>query len=389
MWPVTVLPLARIGTVVSSPCNRSAVRTWRSISACSGCRTVVQAPTWSASVDTLRSMPSALPVQRLKLAELLEQDHGQKVRSGEAPRRDVERRRRLRDRLAFPAREPLPHRLDHLPLTWDHLQCLGDVLPQLRQLRRPAAGTAFRRHDDDALARQMVGEWFAGRPLALKRFDRLRPCRCFLGRQLILGRCRFQVFQLKFHLLQQPSRALRAAAVKRPAKLLDLKLEMGDQHFRAGVYRLRASRNGFGFNPCGALGDDHRMRAGKIGWQRFRGRCHTATESYSSATAKQNRHPADVGRQVSCGWRQSIPDSKYPSCADEIVTAPSATLGHKNRPRSNRFVNRQAPWPSCQITFNRSPRRPRKQNRCPHSGSRRSTSCTSNDKLAKPFLISV
>src|SRR5438034_6472733 len=66
------------------------------------------------------------------------------------------------------------------------------------------------------------------------------------------------------------------------------------------------------------------MRAGKIGWQRFRGRCHTATESYSSAAAKQNRHPADVGRQVSCGWRQSIPDSKYPSCADEIVTAPSA-----------------------------------------------------------------
>jgi len=30
-------------------------------------------------------------------------------------------------------------------------------------------------------------------------------------------------------------RVLRAAAVKRPAKLLDLKLEMGDQHFRAGV----------------------------------------------------------------------------------------------------------------------------------------------------------
>jgi len=33
---------------------------------------------------------------------------------------------------------------------------------------------------------------------------------------LILGRCRFQVFQLKFHLLQQPSLALRAAAVKLP-----------------------------------------------------------------------------------------------------------------------------------------------------------------------------
>src|SRR5262245_22874706 len=91
----------------------------------------------------------------------------------------------------------------------------------------------------------------------------------------------------------------------------------------------------------GALGDDHRMRASKIGWQRFRGRCHTATESYSSATAKQNRHPADVGRQVSCGWRQSIPDSKYPSCADEIVTTHTAPSGHKNTPCSNRCANRQ------------------------------------------------
>ena len=40
-------------------------------------------------------------------------------------------------------------------------------------------------------------------------------------------------------------------------------------------------------------------------------------------------------------------------------------LGHRKRPRSSLFVNRHAPWPSCQITFNRSPRRPRKQNRWP------------------------
>src|SRR5438034_9509531 len=136
MWPVTVLRLARIGTVVSSACNRSAVRTWRSISDCSGCRTVVQGANLvgqrrHAQIDAFPPVSLALSVQRLMLSELLEQDHGQKVWSGEAPRRDVERRRRLRDRLAFPAREPLPHRLDHLPLTWDHLQCLGDVLPQL------------------------------------------------------------------------------------------------------------------------------------------------------------------------------------------------------------------------------------------------------------------
>src|SRR5690242_7379730 len=52
-----------------------------------------------------------LPVQRLVLAKLLEQDHGQKVRSGKATGRHVERCRRLRDRLAVPARELLAHRL--------------------------------------------------------------------------------------------------------------------------------------------------------------------------------------------------------------------------------------------------------------------------------------
>ena len=58
------------------------------------------------------------------MLELLKQNHGQQVWSGKAPRRDMERRRRLRDRLAFPARELFPHRLDHLPLPRNHPQRL-------------------------------------------------------------------------------------------------------------------------------------------------------------------------------------------------------------------------------------------------------------------------
>ena len=60
------------------------------------------------------------------LAELLEQDHRQKRRLGPAgaARRDMERRRRLGDRLAPPAGEPLPNGLDHLPLTGDNLERL-------------------------------------------------------------------------------------------------------------------------------------------------------------------------------------------------------------------------------------------------------------------------
>ena len=187
-----------------------------------------------AQIDALAAIAFALAVQRLMLAELLEQDHGQQVRPGEAARRDVERCRRLRDRLAVPARELLAHRLDHLPLARDHLQRLGDVLAQLRQLGRAAAGTALWRGDDDALARQMIGERLARRPLALERSVPSASGRRCLGRQFVLGRCRLQLLQLKLHLLEEPRLALRAAAIELAPQLLDLELEMGDQRFRAG-----------------------------------------------------------------------------------------------------------------------------------------------------------
>ena len=45
-----------------------------------------------AQIDALPPVAFALPVQRLMLAELLEQDHGQQVRPGKAARRHVERR---------------------------------------------------------------------------------------------------------------------------------------------------------------------------------------------------------------------------------------------------------------------------------------------------------
>src|SRR3974390_3384445 len=94
-----------------------------------------------AQIDAFAPISLALTVQWLMLAELLEQDHGQQVRSGKAARRDVEGRRRLRNLLTLSARESLAYCLDDLPLPRDHLQCLGDILTQLRQLRSPPAGT--------------------------------------------------------------------------------------------------------------------------------------------------------------------------------------------------------------------------------------------------------
>src|SRR5467141_1415300 len=75
----------------------------------------------------------------------------------------MERRRWLGDLLAGPAGELLPHRLDHLPLARDDLQCLGDVLAELGQ---PAAADRARAgsRNNDPLARQMgrtvgAGAW--------------------------------------------------------------------------------------------------------------------------------------------------------------------------------------------------------------------------------------
>jgi hypothetical protein len=84
-----------------------------------------------AEVNAFAAVSLALPVQRLVLAELLEQDHRQQIRSGEATRRHMERRRRLRDRLTPPARELLAHRLDHLPGPGNGLQRFGNVLAKL------------------------------------------------------------------------------------------------------------------------------------------------------------------------------------------------------------------------------------------------------------------
>jgi hypothetical protein len=89
-----------------------------------------------------------------------------------------------------------------------------------------------------------------------------------------------QLFELKLHLLKQPRLALRARAVERAAQLLDLKLVVGDQR-GAGIGEL-----GFRFEPRGALGNDHRVRGGKICRERFRG-SHAKDRITSVAMRKQ------------------------------------------------------------------------------------------------------
>src|SRR5205814_4532705 len=110
-----------------------------------------------------------LAVERLMLPVLLEQDHRQQAGAGPTPGNDMERRRSLADLLAVAARELLADMLDHLPLPWDHLQRLGDILAQLAPPRATAAQANGRSGLDHPLARQMLGEGLARRTLASKR----------------------------------------------------------------------------------------------------------------------------------------------------------------------------------------------------------------------------
>lgn len=129
----------------------------------------------------------SLAVERLMLAELLEQDHRQQAGTGPTPWGGVERRRSLAGRLAVAAGELLPHMLAHLPLPRHHLQRLGDILAQLAQLIPAAAVASGRRRLDHAFARQMLGK------LARRSFAHIRrhlggPGRGLFGGDLVFGR---------------------------------------------------------------------------------------------------------------------------------------------------------------------------------------------------------
>jgi hypothetical protein len=92
-------------------------------------------------LDPLAVILLALPIERLMIGVLRNQNHCQQARPGIAARDRMERRRRLRDRLARPAGELLAHVLGHEPSPWHHIERLGDVLADLRELATATART--------------------------------------------------------------------------------------------------------------------------------------------------------------------------------------------------------------------------------------------------------
>ncbi len=146
----------------------------------------------------------------------------------------MERRGGLADLLAVPAGELLAHVLDHLPLARDHLYRLGDVLAKLGQSRAAAAEAGVRPRHDDPFAGQVFGERLAGRPLAREGGDRSSLGLGYLGSDLVGGSRGLQLFQLQFHLVQQPRGPLGVRAEPFAVQLGDLELQMSDQRLVIG-----------------------------------------------------------------------------------------------------------------------------------------------------------
>ncbi len=261
-----------------------------------------------AERDALAAVALGLAVEWLVLAELLEQDHRQQARPGPTPGDDVERCGWLADALAVTTGELLAHMLDDLPAARHDLERLGDILAQPGQARAATAGAGRRTGDDDALARQVLGERAPDRAGAGEACDLGGPGRGGLGRQLVLGRQGLELLQLQLHLAEQTDGALGARTEAVAVELLDLQPEVRDQRQVAGLLRP-------GGGDIGERGQERCLervdvigQGGRIGVHARSGsRTGPSWYRFEQPTAC---YPAACGRQVRCGFLQSIPSSR-------------------------------------------------------------------------------
>src|SRR6516225_7272178 len=102
-------------------------------------------------------------------------------------------------------------------------KCLGDILAELGEPPRAAAGAGIGTGQHDPLARRMRRERLARRSVARKAMSgrRLADSGGRLGRKLILRRCRFELLQLKLHLVEQVRLALAALSKELSPHLRD------------------------------------------------------------------------------------------------------------------------------------------------------------------------
>src|SRR5689334_1254607 len=143
-------------------------------------------------VDAFALVDLALTMERQVQAILGEQDMGQQLGPCTPACNRMRGGWRLGDRFASPANELLAHVLDHLPLAWNELQRLGDVLADLAQPAIAAAWAGGRHRIDKAFPRQMLWQRPAGWLAALERWHR-NPLGCHLRGGLGLRRVLLKV----------------------------------------------------------------------------------------------------------------------------------------------------------------------------------------------------
>ncbi len=149
-----------------------------------------------AEGHALTGIALGLAVQRLVLAVLLEQHHGEQARAGPPARHGVEGRRHLGNVFAGAAGEALTHRLDHGPAPRHHFQRLGDVLAHLRQALPAAARADGWARYHEAHAGQVRRKGLARRLPPFHRGRHRGPGGGFLGRESVGGRRSFEFLEL-------------------------------------------------------------------------------------------------------------------------------------------------------------------------------------------------
>ena len=192
--------------------------------------------------------------------------------------------------------------------------------PSLRQPRAAAAEAGGRPGHDHPLARQMLGNgWRAGRlRVNAATVVVLRGPGAAFGRQFVLGGRGFEFLQLQLDLVEQPGGALGTLAVAIALELLDLQLQMRDQGLVVGGPGLGNAHPSPRRSGC-PLGKQRRFQRLDIVWQRVEAVTHASDEITKAAIWRcffvisrdfSAAYPALCGRQVCCGFRQSIASSK-------------------------------------------------------------------------------
>ena len=246
-------------------------------------------------------------------AVLLEQDHRQQAGADPAARDDVERRRRLGDRLAVAAGELLAHGLPHEPAARDDVEGLGDDLahlgepwpPQQRQVvgggtttrsRGRCAGNGRRAGLCRTWAATTVPAFAAAASAAASSSAAVSSSSASCSSSWSMSRL---------------PRSLVCAELLAPGlgeqqlQALDLERGGGDHGLGLGAGRLRSAR----IIACAAARSAG-QGCGLVRHGLMQAHSRLFLKSKDERTTDTRDQPASSGRQVRCGIRQSIPSSR-------------------------------------------------------------------------------